>query len=197
MSVIERVRARAAADPKHIVLPEGEEERTIQAAAMCVTERLARITLIGREEVIREKAAQLKVNLTGVSVIDHRRSSDVETLAARYYEARRAKGVTIDEARAQMKDPLYFGNMMVKEGKADGSVSGATHTTGHTVSSALRCLGPKAGLKVVSSFFLMIVFLSVGLILPASESSSRVCRRASVGWVMESAHSSGWPLTSW
>jgi phosphate acetyltransferase len=157
MSVLERVRGRAAADPKHIVLPEGEEERTIQAAAMCVAERLARITLIGREEVIREKAAQLNVHLTGVSVIDHKRAAEVEPFAARYYESRRAKGVTLDEARRQMQDPLYFGNLMVKEGLADGSVSGATHTTGHTVSAALRCIGPKAGLKVVSSFFLMIV----------------------------------------
>lgn len=157
MSVIERIRARAAADPKHIVLPEGEEDRTLRAAAMCLAERLARVTLIGREEVIRERAAHLQVNLTGASVIDHRRSPDAETFAARYWEARRAKGVTLDEAREQMKDPLYFGNMMVREGKADGSVSGATHTTGHTVSSALRCIGPKPGLKIVSSFMLMTV----------------------------------------
>jgi phosphate acetyltransferase len=157
MSILEKLRGRAAADPRHIVLPEGEDERTIQAAALCVADRLARITLIGREEVIRDKASQMNVMLTGVSVIDHKRSADVETYVARYYEARRAKGVTQDEAREQMKDPLYFGNMMVREGRADGSVSGATHTTGHTVSSALRCIGPKAGLKVVSSFFLILV----------------------------------------
>jgi phosphate acetyltransferase len=157
MSILEKLRGRAAADPRHVVLPEGEDERTIQAAALCVADRLARITLIGREEVIRDKASQMNVMLTGVSVIDHKRSADVETYVARYYEARRAKGVTQDEAREQMKDPLYFGNMMVREGRADGSVSGATHTTGHTVSSALRCIGPKAGLKVVSSFFLILV----------------------------------------
>jgi phosphate acetyltransferase len=157
MSVLDRIRARAAADPKHIILPEGEDVRSIQAAALCVGERLARITLIGRDEVIRDKAAQLGANLTGVSVIDHKRSADAETYALRYYEARRAKGLTQDEAREQMNDPLYFGNMMVKEGRADGSVSGATHTTGHTVSSALRCIGPQQGLKIVSSFFLMVV----------------------------------------
>jgi phosphate acetyltransferase len=65
--------------------------------------------------------------------------------------------VTADEARQQMSDPLYFGNMMVREGRADGSVSGATHTTGHTVSAALRCIGPKPGLRVVSSFFVMAI----------------------------------------
>ncbi len=157
MSILDKIRARAATDPKHIVLPEGEDERSVQAAAMCAAERLARITLIGREEVIRDKAVQMGANLTGVAIIDHRRSADVETYAARYHEARRSKGVTLDEAHEQMRDPLYFGNMMVREGRADASVSGATHTTGHTVSSALRCIGPRPGLKVVSSFFLMLV----------------------------------------
>ncbi len=157
MQVLERIRARAAADLKHIVLPEGEEERTIRAAHLSTIERIARITLIGRAEVIRERASKAALDLTGVSVVDHLRAPERERYAARYYEARRAKGVTIDEARQQMDDPLYFGNMMVREGEADGSVSGATHTTGHTVSAALRCIGPRPGLKVVSSFFVMVV----------------------------------------
>jgi len=157
MQVLERIRARAASAPKHIVLPEGEDDRTIRAASLCVRDRIAQLTLIGAEDVIRNKAAKVNVDLTGVSILDHRTSSDREQYAARYHEARRAKGVTLDEARQQMNDPLYFGNMMVREGRADGSVSGATHTTGHTVGAALRCIGPRSGLKVVSSFFLMIV----------------------------------------
>jgi phosphate acetyltransferase len=157
MQVLERIRARAASDPKHIVLPEGEDERTIRAASMCLLERVARVTLIGREEAIREKAAAAGVALTGVSIIDHRRAAERDEYAARYFEARRAKGVTLEEARRQMEDPLYFGNMMVREGGADGSVSGATHTTGHTVSAALRSIGPREGFKIVSSFFLMVV----------------------------------------
>lgn len=157
MQILERIRARAASAPKHIVLPEGEDERTIQAAALCVQERIAQLTLIGGEDVIRDKASKIGAALTGVSILDHRRSSERENYAARYHEARRARGVTLDEARRQMDDPLYFGNMMVREGRADGSVSGATHTTGHTVGAALRCIGPKPGLNVVSSFFLMVV----------------------------------------
>jgi phosphate acetyltransferase len=157
MQVLERIRARAASAPKHIVLAEGEDERIIRAASLCVRDRIAQLTLIGVEENIRDKAAKLSVNLTGVSVLDHRRSPDREQYAARYHEARRAKGVTLDEARQQMNDPLYFANMMVREGRADGSVSGATHTTGHTVGAALRCIGPRTGLKVVSSFFLMVI----------------------------------------
>jgi phosphate acetyltransferase len=157
MQVLERIRARAASNPKHIVLPEGEDERVIHAASLIVRERIARLTLIGREDLIRSKASQSGAALTGVSILDHRRAPEREQYAARYYEARRAKGVTIEEARRQMDDPLYFGNMMVREGKADGSVSGATHTTARTVSAALRVIGPKQGLKVVSSFFLIVV----------------------------------------
>ncbi len=157
MQLLDRIRARAASAPKHIVLPEGEDERTIRAAGLCLEGRIAQVTLIGREDVIRDKASKMGVQLTGVSIRDHRHSHDREKYAARYQEARRAKGVTVDEARRQMDDPLYFGNMMVREGGADGSVSGATHTTGHTVSAALRCIGPKPGLKTVSSFFLMVV----------------------------------------
>jgi len=157
MQVLERIRARAAAAPKHIVLPEGEDDRTIQAAALCVQTRLAQLTLIGREDVIREKASRIGASLTGVSILDHQRASERERYASLYYEIRRAKGVTLEEARRQMDDPLYFGNMMVRDGRADGSVSGATHTTGHTVGAALKCIGPRSGLKTVSSFFLMAV----------------------------------------
>jgi phosphate acetyltransferase len=157
MQVLERIRARAASDLKHIVLPEGEDERTIRAASLCIAERIARVTLIGQEEMIRDKASQMGLALTGASILDHRRAPERERYAMRYHEVRRAKGVTLDEAHQQLNDPLYFGNMMVREGEADGSVSGATHTTGHTVSAALRCIGPRPGLKIVSSFFVMVL----------------------------------------
>jgi phosphate acetyltransferase len=124
---------------------------------MCVDERIARLTLIGREESIRESASKMGAALTGVSIIDHLRSPQREKYAAAYHEARRAKGVTRDEAMRQLNDPLYFANLMVRDGQADGTVSGATHTTAHTVGAALRCIGTKPGLKIVSSFFIMVV----------------------------------------
>jgi phosphate acetyltransferase len=157
MRVLERIRARAAADPKHVVLAEGEDERSIRAAGLSAAEKLARITLVGDEALIREKASNLNVDLTGVSVLNHRTARERDKFANAYYEIRRAKGVTLDEARRQMADPLYFANMLVRSGLADGSVSGATHTTSHTVSAALRCIGPREGLRIVSSFFLMVV----------------------------------------
>src|SRR5262249_61933652 len=97
MQVLERIRARAASSPKHIVLPEGEDERTIRAASLCVESRLAQITLIGSEDVIRNKASRLGAAITGASIVDHRRSADREEIAARYYEERRAKRVTLKE----------------------------------------------------------------------------------------------------
>jgi phosphate acetyltransferase len=155
MSILERLRQRAAAKPQHIVLPEGNDPRTVVAAAICARNRIARITLLGDEETIRDTAQREGVDLGGVEVIDHRRAPDFEKVAAIFHELRRAKGLMADEARTLMADPLYYGNLMVRLGKADGSVAGATNTTSHTVRAALHCIGVRSGFKLVSSFFLM------------------------------------------
>lgn len=155
MNILERLRQRAAANPQHIVLPEGEDPRTVVAASMCAREHIARITLLGNEEKIRAQATQAGVQLGGVEVIDHRRAADFEKMAAFYHELRRAKGLMADEARAAVEDPLYYGNLMVRMNRADGSVAGATNTTSHTVRAALHCIGVRQGFKLVSSFFVM------------------------------------------
>jgi phosphate acetyltransferase len=155
MDILERIRQRAAAQIKHIVLPEGNDPRTVVAAGICSRIRLARITLLGDETIIRETARREQVDLGGVEVLDHRRASDFEKMASFFHELRRAKGLTIDESRTVLADPLYYGNLMVRLGRADGSVAGATNTTSHTVRAALHCIGVRPGLKLVSSFFLM------------------------------------------
>jgi phosphate acetyltransferase len=155
MDILERIRQRAAAKPQHIVLPEGNDPRTVVAAAMCTRTRIARITLLGDEATIRETAQRQGADLGGVEVIDHRRAPDFEKMAGLFHEMRRAKGLMADEARTLLADPLYYGNLMVRLGKADGSVAGATNTTSHTVRAALQCIGVRAGFKLVSSFFLM------------------------------------------
>jgi phosphate acetyltransferase len=155
MSILERIRQRAAADRQHIILPEGEDARTVVAAAMCAREGIARITLLGSEEKIRAAAAGAGAALGGVEVIDHRRSADFDKMASFYHELRRAKGLMADEARAVVEDPLYYGNLLVRLNRADGSVAGATNTTSHTVRAALHCIGVRAGFKLVSSFFVM------------------------------------------
>ena len=155
MDILEQIRRRAATDPQHIILPEGDDPRTVIAAAACAQKRIARITLLGNEETIRDTARREGSDLGGVEVIDHRRASDFEKLASLFHELRRAKGVMADEARTTLKDPLYYGNLLVRSGRADGSVAGATNTTSHTVRAALHCIGVRAGFKLVSSFFLM------------------------------------------
>lgn len=155
MEILERIRQRAAAKPQHIVLPEGNDPRTVIAAAICARNRLARITLLGDETTIRETAQRESADLGGVDVVDHRRAADFEKMAALFHEMRRAKGLMADEARTLLADPLYYGNLMVRLGKADGSVAGATNTTSHTVRAALLCIGVRPGFKLVSSFFLM------------------------------------------
>lgn len=155
MDILERIRQRASAKLQHIVLPEGNDRRTVAAAGICARERVAQITLLGDESKIRAAAQEQQVDLGGVTVLDHLRAPDFDKMVSIFHEMRRAKGLMADEARTLMADPLYYGNMLVKLGKADGSVAGATNTTSHTVRAALLCIGVRPGFKLVSSFFLM------------------------------------------
>jgi len=156
--ILQKIRQRAADDIQHIVLPEGEDPRTVEAAAICARDGIAKITIIGNEEKVRGLAAQSGSNLNGVSILDHRQDHhEFGKMAELYHQVRRSKGVTLEEAEQAVKDPLYYGNLLVRLGKADGSVAGATNTTAHTVAAALRCIGVRPGFRIVSSFFLMVV----------------------------------------
>ena len=155
--ILENIRKKAAARPQHIILPEGEDVRTVHAAAICAREKIAKITLLGREEVIKQLASDVGVNLNGVDILNHRQADDFEMMARLYHELRRSKGVTLEEAEAVVKDSLFYGNLMVHLGKADGSVAGAVNSTANVVRAALHCVGVKQGFKTVSSFFLMVV----------------------------------------
>ena len=155
MDILDRIRQRAASRPQHIVLPEGNDPRTVTAAAEATNHRLARITMLGDEETIRGIARDNRLDLDGVTIIDHKRAADFDRVVSLFHDLRRAKGLMADEARTLVSDPLYYGNLMVRSGLADGSVAGATNTTSHTVRAALHCIGVRSGFKLVSSFFLM------------------------------------------
>lgn len=155
--ILNQIRNRAAADLQHIILPEGEDQRTVVAAEKLVRDRIARVTVLGDQEKVRGAARSANANLNGVALVDHRRAHDFGKMAQLYHELRRVKGVTLEEAEQTVKDPLFYGNLLVRLGKADGSVAGATNTTAHTVRAALHCVGVRAGFKIVSSFFLMTV----------------------------------------
>ena len=155
MNILDRIRQRAASRPQHIVLPEGNDPRTVVAAVDATNQRIAKITVLGDEDTIRSMARDNRLDLGGVAIIDHKRSSDFDKMVSLFYDLRRAKGLMPDEARTLVSDPLYYGNLMVRSGLADGSVAGATNTTSHTVRAALHCIGVRSGFKLVSSFFLM------------------------------------------
>lgn len=157
MDILRKLRVRAATQLQHIVLPEGSDDRTIIAAGKAAEERIARVTVLGDEAQIRSRAAALGVSLTNVVLLDHRQSADLGRYTQELYELRRAKGVTLDEAGKQILDPLYFGNLMVRAGRADGSVAGATNTTAHTVRSALITIGLREGFSLVSSVIVMVM----------------------------------------
>ena len=156
-SILEQLTAKAARAGKHIVLPEGTDERTLTAAARIQEKGLMRLTLLGDPEVIREKGDALGLNLESVGMVDPRRSDRLNHYAELYYDSMKARGVTRQEAVRQLEHPLYFGNAMVGWGDADGSVAGASHTTAETVRAALRCIGLQDGCSLVSSFFLMLL----------------------------------------
>ncbi len=155
--ILEKIRQRAAADLQHIILPEGEDPRTLLAAEMCARDGIAKVSVIGNEEKMRAAAAAAGANLNGVNIIDHRASDDFGNVARMFHELRRSKGISLEEAEQTVKDPLFYGNLLVRLGQADGSVAGATNTTAHTVRAAIQCIGVRQGFKIVSSFFVMVV----------------------------------------
>ncbi len=155
MSMIERVKEKAKKDVKRIVFPEGDEKRTVQAAAILKREGLLEPVLIGKTEEIRIAAEETGVDLAGILTIDPEESEKAGFYRDTLYELRKAKGVTEEAAAALVKDPMYFGIMMVECGDADGLVSGAVHTTGDMLRPALQIIKTKPGIKVVSSSFLM------------------------------------------
>ncbi|MCL1894138.1 MAG: phosphate acetyltransferase [Holophagaceae bacterium] len=149
-------RSRAIELNRHIVLPEGVDDRTIQAGATILKEGYARITILGEPKAMMARAAELGVSLDGAKLRNPLDDSDASTFANAFYSARKHKGMTIEKAEETLRSPLYFGGMMVKMGQADGFVAGALNTTGETVRACLLTIGCAPGIKTVSSAFLMI-----------------------------------------
>lgn len=143
---LERMKKAAKSSKKTIVLPEGEDPRTIEAAKKIVAEGLANLIILGDPS---------RIDVPGVTVIDPRNAEKHDEYAAAFAELRKKKGVTLPEAMEQMNDATYFGTMMVKMGDADGLVSGACHSTANTLRPALQILKTAPGTKLVSAFFIM------------------------------------------
>lgn len=140
----------------HIVLPEGEDDRILQAAGELIKGKVAKLTILGDGDV-EKRAQELGIDLSGVEIINHLESPLAEEFAADFAELRKKKGVTLEQARETMKDVSYFATMMVHKGLADGMVSGAAHTTAHTIKPSFQIIKTKPEASVVSSIFLMVM----------------------------------------
>ena len=153
MSFVDKVKAKARSNRKTIVLPESMDRRVIDAAAYVMAEGIADIILIGNRDEVT--AAFPDVKLDGAIFMEPHSSEHLDTMVHTYYELRKHRGVTEEQARAAMLQPTPFGITLVKIGMADGLVAGAVNTTADTLRPALQILRTKPGTKLVSAFFLM------------------------------------------
>lgn len=153
MNLMEQMKQKAKSNKKRIVLPEASDLRVIQAASAALQEGLADLILIGNKAEILRMAGDL--DLSGATIIDTETADKRTEYSSAFYELRKAKGMTLEKAEKLMKDPVYFGMMMLKLGDADGLVSGAVHSTADTLRPALQIVKTARDAKMVSSFFIM------------------------------------------
>lgn len=156
MSFVETMKEKARQNINTILLPESEDVRVIQAAADVEEEGFAKAVLIGNEENVKQIALDNNIDVSKVTIINPLKSEKFGEYSNKFYELRKAKGMTPEKAKEIMKEPIYFGTMMVKVGDADGIVSGACHPTAHTLRPALQILKTAPGTKLASAFFLMV-----------------------------------------
>lgn len=183
---LEHMKQRARANKKTIVLPEGEDPRTIEAAQMIVDEGIANLIVIGNPQ---------DISIDGVRVIDPATCEKTDEYAELFYELRKHKGVTLEDAKKQVLDPTYFATLMVKAQDADGLVSGACHSTANTLRPALQILKTAPSTKLVSAFFMMctkdaefgeggtMLFADSGLnIAPSADDLSEIALSSAKSW---------------
>jgi phosphate acetyltransferase len=152
---MDEIKSKARANLKRIVLPEGTEERTVKAAAIIAKEGLAKVIMMGSPEEIKKQAPDIES--LGVTIIDPAKSDKLAEYADTFYELRKSKGITPEQALKTITDPLYYACMMIKKGDADGMVAGAINTTANTLRPALQIIKTAPGISVVSSCFVMIM----------------------------------------
>ena len=158
MALFDRLTKTAQENKQRIVLAEGTEPRTLTAADMIIRDGIADIILIGKPEEVKAKAAELSLsNIGKATIIDPTDTAFTEKYAQLFYELRKSKGITMEDARKTVLNPLYLGCLLIKNGDADGQVSGALHTTGDVLRAAFQVIKPKKGISVVSVAFLMML----------------------------------------
>lgn len=156
MTILEQMTERAKKNPQRIVLPEGDEPRTLEAANILLQNKIAQLILIGKKDVIEKMAAEKGYDyIRYATIFDPASEPKMKDYANLLYELRKAKGMTEEEAAKKAQDPLYLGCLMIKAGDADGELAGARGTTADTIRPAFQILKTKPGCKIVSGAFLM------------------------------------------
>lgn len=156
MTFLKEIRDKVKALDKSIVFPEGEEPRILKAVAFLTQRGILHCTLLGDPENIERLARQTGIDLRGVESIDPLQSDDFEAYVQEYFELRRHKNISMEDARATMKNPLFFAAMMVRHRRCDGSVAGSVNTTGDVLRAAIQVIGLAPGIQLVSSTFEMV-----------------------------------------
>lgn len=158
MHLVDQIKAKARQKVQTVVLPEGYDDRMVQAAGRIVADGLAKVVLLGNPDTLQAKAKELGASLSGVNLIDPRNSPDLDTYIDELVELRKKKGLSREEAKKILtqEDNLFYGAMMVRRGDAGGCVAGAYNTTGDVLRAAFQCIGTSPGIKTVSSVFLMV-----------------------------------------
>jgi phosphate acetyltransferase len=158
MHLVDQIKNKARQSLQTVVLPEGYDDRMVQAAGRIVKDGLARVVLLGNADALQAKARELGASLDGVEILDPKIAPKLEEYVDELVEIRKKKGLSREEARALLtgEDNLYFGSMMVRKGDAGGAVAGAFNTTGDVLRAAFQVIGTAPGMKTVSSVFLMV-----------------------------------------
>ncbi|MBA4406522.1 phosphate acetyltransferase [bacterium] len=156
IELLNQIRAKASQRKKTIVLPESHDERVLKAAEVLTKQKIASIITLGNEEKIRSDTKKIGVDLQGIRIIDPDKSDKLSDFTNYFFNLRKHKGVTIEQARETMRRDIFFGGMMVSQGMADGSVSGSFATTADVMRASIFCVGMKERISIVSSFFLMV-----------------------------------------
>ena len=164
MDIIANFKQKAAKINGSIVLPESNDIRTLRAAEMIVKEGFSKVVLLGNPEKVNQTAKAENINLSGVEFIDPENYANIAEFENFFYEKRKSKGVTLEDAKKIVRQPLFFGALLVQHKKVNGMVAGAINTTADVLKSALQVIGVKPGLKTVSSCFIMVTpnFLGQG-----------------------------------
>ena len=157
MDVLRNFKEKAAADKKRIVFPEGNDERIIRAAQKVEEQGLADVIILGDEEELKKDAADYGVDLSGVEIINPRANDYIEEFTEVFYELRKHKDISIEDAVKSVIDPLYFGTMMIYTNKADGMVAGAANPTGNVLRPAFQIVKTAEGISTVSSAIILVL----------------------------------------